>query len=65
MNREAPGSAGGQYRLGIFLVLLSTIVWASAGLFVRLLPFDIWSIIVWRNAFAVFFVGGYVFWRFR
>lgn len=52
-------------RTGLFIVLLSTIVWASAGLFVRLLPFDIWSIIVWRNAFAVVFVGSYLVWRFR
>lgn len=53
----------GERRIGIAMVLLATIVWASAGLFVRLLPFDIWSIIVWRNAFAVIFVGGYVLFR--
>ena len=50
---------------GTVIVLISTIIWASAGLFVRLLPFDIWSIIVWRNCFAVVFVGGYVVWRLR
>lgn len=55
----------GSRKLGLAIVLLSTIVWASAGLFVRLLPFDIWSIIVWRNAFAVVSVGLYVVWRFR
>lgn len=52
-------------QLGLFIVLFSTVIWASAGLFVRLLPFDIWSIIVWRNLFAVFFVGGYMVWRLR
>lgn len=51
--------------VGIAIVLVSTIIWATAGLFVRLLPFDIWSIIVWRNCFAVFFVGSYVVWRLR
>lgn len=64
MSNPASDSASGQHRLGVVIVLLSTIVWASAGLFVRLLPFDIWSIIVWRNAFAVVFVGSFVFWRF-
>ena len=49
---------------GLLLVLFSTIIWASAGLFVRLLPFDIWSIIVWRNLFAIVFVGSFVLWRF-
>ena len=53
-----------QYNFGLTLVLFATIAWASAGLFVKLLPFDIWSIIVWRNLFAVFFVGSFVFWRF-
>jgi drug/metabolite transporter (DMT)-like permease len=52
------------HHLGLALILISTIAWASAGLFVRLLPFDIWSIIVWRNLFAILFVGGFVFWRF-
>jgi len=50
--------------LGLMLVLFATIAWASAGLFVRLLPFDIWSIIVWRNLFAVLLVGSFVLWRF-
>jgi drug/metabolite transporter (DMT)-like permease len=54
-----------RHKFGLALVLFATIAWASAGLFVRLLPFDIWSIIVWRNLFAIFFVGSFVFWRFR
>ena len=48
---------GNRLGFGIAIVLFSTIIWATAGLFVRLLPFDIWSIIVWRNCFAVLFVG--------
>jgi len=55
----------GGHKFGLALVLFATIAWASAGLFVRLLPFDIWSIIVWRNLFAIFFVGSFVVWRFR
>jgi drug/metabolite transporter (DMT)-like permease len=53
-----------RHALGLVLILVSTVAWASAGLFVRLLPFDIWTIIVWRNLFAILFVGGYVLWRF-
>ena len=63
MQMKPAGAALGERKLGIAMVLLATIVWASAGLFVRLLPFDIWSIIVWRNAFAVVFVGGYLLLR--
>jgi drug/metabolite transporter (DMT)-like permease len=63
MMTEPARKALGERRLGIAIVLLATIAWASAGLFVRLLPFDIWSIIVWRNALAVVFAGGYVLFR--
>jgi len=63
-NQHVPNS-GSRLAVGTVIVLISTIVWASAGLFVRLLPFDIWSIIVWRNCFAVLFVGGYVLYRLR
>ena len=49
---------------GIALVVLSTIAWGAAGLFVRLLPFDMWTIVFWRGAFGTFFIGCYVLWRF-
>lgn len=52
------------HRLGILLIFVSTIAWSSAGLFVRLLPFDVWTIIVWRGVFGALFIGGFVFWRF-
>ncbi|WP_374331771.1 DMT family transporter [Aestuariivirga sp.] len=61
--KHGASTEGNRLASGILIVLFSTIIWATAGLFVRLLPFDIWSIIVWRNCFAVVFVGGYVFWR--
>lgn len=65
MTDQAIANTGSRLTVGIVIVLVSTIIWASAGLFVRLLPFDIWSIIVWRNCFAVIFVGSYVLWRLR
>ena len=48
---------------GIALVTLATIAWASGGMFTRLLPFDMWTIIFWRGVFGMLFVGTYTFWR--
>jgi drug/metabolite transporter (DMT)-like permease len=49
---------------GVALVVLSTIAWGSGGLFVRLLPFDMWTIVFWRGVFGTLFIGAYVFWCF-
>jgi drug/metabolite transporter (DMT)-like permease len=50
---------------GIALVSLATIAWASGGLFTRLLPFDLWTIVFWRGVFAMLFIGAYVLHRRR
>lgn len=49
---------------GIILVSIATLVWASGGVFTRWLPFDLWTILVWRGVFAVGFIGAYVLYRF-
>jgi drug/metabolite transporter (DMT)-like permease len=49
---------------GVGAVVLSTIAWGSGGLFVRLLPFDMWTIVFWRGVFGTAFIGAYVLWRF-
>jgi drug/metabolite transporter (DMT)-like permease len=49
---------------GVALIVLSTVAWSSGGLFVRLLPFDMWTIVFWRGVFGCAFVGAYVLWRF-
>ncbi len=49
---------------GIALVALATIVWASGGLFTRLLPYDLWTIVFWRGIFATLFIGAYVIYTF-
>jgi len=49
---------------GVALVMLSTIAWGSGGLFIRLLPFDMWTIVFWRGVFGTAFIGTYVLWRF-
>lgn len=64
MRSPVPDAGTNRHPLGLVLILISTVAWASAGLFVRLLPFDIWTIIVWRNLFAILFVGSFVLWRF-
>jgi drug/metabolite transporter (DMT)-like permease len=45
---------------GSLLVGVATAIWASGGLFTRLLPFDLWTIVFWRGIFAAVFVGAYV-----
>ncbi|MFO1060202.1 MAG: DMT family transporter [Dongiaceae bacterium] len=57
--------AGDRRGLGVALVGLSALVWASGGLFVRLLPYDLWTIVFWRGCFGGLFVGLYVVWRYR
>ncbi|HEX7109964.1 MAG TPA: DMT family transporter [Aestuariivirga sp.] len=49
---------------GMTLVAIATIVWASGGLFTRLLPFDLWTIVFWRGVFATLFIGAYVLYCF-
>jgi drug/metabolite transporter (DMT)-like permease len=49
---------------GIALVTLATLFWSSGGVFTRLLPFDMWTIIVWRGIFGTVFVGAFTLWRF-
>ena len=50
---------------GIALVSASAVVWSMGGLFTRLLPYDLWTIIFWRGIFATIFVGAYAYSRFR
>ena len=64
MPTTAHSTGPAAHRLGIAFVLMSTIAWGSGGLFVRLLPFDLWTIVFWRGVFGTVFVGAYVLWRF-
>jgi drug/metabolite transporter (DMT)-like permease len=53
-----------RHREGVALVLLATIAWSAGGLFTRLLPFDLWTIVAWRGVFGTIFIGAYVLWRY-
>jgi drug/metabolite transporter (DMT)-like permease len=49
---------------GVALVALSTVTWGSGGLFVRLLPLDLGTVLFWRGLFAAIFIGAFVLLRF-
>lgn len=49
---------------GTALVCASVVVWGMGGLFTRLLPFDLWTIVFWRGLFATIFIGAYAWFRF-
>jgi drug/metabolite transporter (DMT)-like permease len=37
---------------GAVLVCISTILWSTAGFFVRLIDLDVWTMVAWRSLFA-------------
>jgi drug/metabolite transporter (DMT)-like permease len=43
--------------VGIALVIAAAVAWSTAPVFVRLLPFDSWTIVFWRSVFAGCFVS--------
>ncbi|MEA3533242.1 DMT family transporter [Rhizobium sp. CC-YZS058] len=45
---------------GFIVVLIATVLWSTAGLFVRLAALDTWSIVAWRSLFAFITLG--LFW---
>ena len=62
MSANAEAASEARVRLkGITLVSCSIIVWATGGVFTRLLPFDLWTIVFWRGLFAAIFIGAYAF----
>ncbi|HEY0276500.1 MAG TPA: DMT family transporter [Paenirhodobacter sp.] len=52
-------------RFGILLVLVSAVMWSTAGLFVRMADLDIWSVIGWRSLFSAVVLGGWLALRCR
>ncbi|MEM7562722.1 MAG: DMT family transporter [Pseudomonadota bacterium] len=57
--------AAGNRRLGVVLVLISALVFSSAGLFVKGVEADSWVILFWRGLSAAAFTFVYVMWRGR
>jgi drug/metabolite transporter (DMT)-like permease len=42
----------GSSAYGILLVAAASVLWSTAGLFVRLLDLDVWTMVTWRSLFA-------------
>ena len=51
------------YRTGVFLILISAIVFSTAGVFTKAVESGAWEIIFWRGLFAAGFTTAYVTWR--
>ncbi len=43
---------GATYRLGLLLVTGSAVAWSLAGLFTRVIPLDVWTMLAWRGLFG-------------
>jgi drug/metabolite transporter (DMT)-like permease len=41
-----------KYVYGVVLVTAAAVFWSTAGVFMRLLPLDVWTILAWRSLFA-------------
>ena len=53
---------GGSHRLGLALVGASTVAWSLAGFFTRLIPLDLWTLLVWRGIFGALGIAAFVVW---
>jgi drug/metabolite transporter (DMT)-like permease len=38
--------------IGMVLVLLSALAWSTSGIFARIVPVDIWTVLAWRSLFG-------------
>jgi drug/metabolite transporter (DMT)-like permease len=61
MNRAIANSS--PHVVGVALVLVSALVFSTAGLFTRGIHASAWDIIFWRGVFAALFTTAYVLWR--
>ena len=51
------------YASGVILVVISAVIWSSAGIFTRGVDADAWSVIFWRSLSATGFTLIYLLWR--
>jgi len=47
-------------RIGITLLILSSVGWSLSGIFSKAVAADAWTIIFWRAFFSLFFIAAYV-----
>ncbi len=55
---------GAERQNGVILIAVGTVFWSSAGLFIRLILLDPWTLIAWRSAFGFLMIGGFLLWRY-
>lgn len=53
----------GEHTAGAVLVMLSAILFSTAGIFTRAITADVWQIIFWRGLAAAVFTLAYLLWR--
>ena len=51
------GGRIGTRAYGMALVTVAAVLWSTAGLFVRVLHLDVWTILAWRSLFAALFLA--------
>ena len=49
-----------RHKLGVVIMLISAVVFSTAGLFTKGVYADAWSVIFWRGLFAALFTFGYI-----
>lgn len=50
-----------KYQLGLVLVTGSAVAWSTAGLFTRIIPVDIWTMLAWRGLFGALGIAVVIF----
>lgn len=58
-----PARQRSEYATGIILLVLGTIAFSSAGLFVRLIGRDAATLLFWRGLFTAMAIVGFLWWR--
>ncbi|MBT6825902.1 MAG: EamA family transporter, partial [Rhodospirillales bacterium] len=48
---------------GVMLVVISAMVFSSAGVFTKAVESGAWEVIFWRGVFAAGFTVAYILWR--
>jgi len=50
---------------GSLIVASAAVAFSTAGLFTRLIPVDVWTMLFWRGLFGCLLITGYVIWQQR
>ena len=56
---------GTERRMGVVFVIAAAVAFSTAGLFTRLIPNDVWTMLFWRGLFGGMLIAGGIVWRHR